>query len=79
MVFLTSTDSIFPTASKSCCRFSDTFSTVIVTLIEQGDIIVIEPEPSLAKKWIQSQFSRVKDRIQEVREDRSQVDDDQEA
>jgi hypothetical protein len=63
-------DSAFPTMNKKELDnwVSENISTVFITLIEQGDIIVEEEEPSKARQWIFRGMDRIKHKIEESRE-----------
>lgn len=59
-----SSSSAFPSVSKKELEnwIIENISTVIITLIEQGDIIVIKPEPNKQFKWLKSQLMKIVER-----------------
>ncbi|MFX1516696.1 MAG: hypothetical protein ACFFC6_10325 [Promethearchaeota archaeon] len=69
-------NSAFPSVSKKELDdwVSKNITTVFITLIEQGDIIVQEEEPSKARKWLAQSMGKIKKKIDESR-DRSQGDE----
>jgi len=69
-------NSAFPTVSNKDLDnwVSENITTVFITLIEQGDIIVQEEEPSKARKWLSQSMEKIKKKINESR-DRSQGDE----
>ncbi len=47
---------------------SENITTVFITLIEQGDIIVQEEEPSKPRKWLFQGIEKIKKKIDESRQ-----------
>ncbi|MFX0015761.1 MAG: hypothetical protein ACFFB2_01200 [Promethearchaeota archaeon] len=71
-------NSAFPSVSKKELDnwVSENITTVFITLIEQGDIIVQEEEPSKPRKWIYKGMDKIKKKISETREkDSSEAED----
>lgn len=62
--------STFPSVSQKDLDnwVSENISTVFITLIEQGDIIVQEEEPSKPRKWFIQGLERIKRKIDESRQ-----------
>ena len=69
-------NSAFPSVSRKELDdwVSENISTVFITLIEQGDIIVQEEEPSKARKWLSQSMEKIKKKINESR-DSNQADE----
>ncbi|MFX0123439.1 MAG: hypothetical protein ACFFAE_07340 [Candidatus Hodarchaeota archaeon] len=63
-------NSAFPSVSKKELDdwVSENITTVFITLIEQGDIIVQEEEPSKPRKWLSQSVERIKTKLAESRE-----------
>jgi len=59
-----SSSSAFPSVSKKELEdwIIENISTVIITLIEQGDIIVMEPEESKSVKWLRNLLTKIFER-----------------
>ncbi|WP_455463233.1 hypothetical protein, partial [Candidatus Hodarchaeum mangrovi] len=59
--------SAFPSVSKKELEdwIIENISTVIITLIEQGDIIVLEQEPNRTVKWLKNQLTKITERKEE--------------
>ncbi|MHA2243592.1 MAG: hypothetical protein ACXADY_01355 [Candidatus Hodarchaeales archaeon] len=51
---------------------SENITTVFITLIEQGDIVVQEEEPSKPRKWLFHGMDKIKKKIDESREKKSE-------
>ncbi|UCG02069.1 MAG: hypothetical protein JSW11_21055 [Candidatus Heimdallarchaeota archaeon] len=70
-------NSAFPTVSKKELNdwVSENITTVFITLIEQGDIIVQEEEPSKPRKWLSLSVEKIKKKVTETRERRSQEEE----
>lgn len=66
-------NSAFPSVSKKELDdwVSENITTVFITLIEQGDIIVQEEEPSKPRKWLSQSMGKIKKKIDESREKQS--------
>ncbi len=62
-----SSSSAFPSVSKKELEdwIIENISTVIITLIEQGDIIVLEQEPNRTVKWLKNQLTKITERKEE--------------
>lgn len=62
-----SSSSVFPSVSKKELEdwIIENISTVIITLIEQGDIIVLEQEPNRTVKWLKNQLTKITERKEE--------------
>lgn len=63
-------DSAFPSMTKKELDkwIIENISSVFITLIEQGDIIVEEEEPSKARKWFSKGVNRIKQKIEDSKE-----------
>jgi hypothetical protein len=63
-------NSAFPSVSKKELDdwVSENITTVFITLIEQGDVIVQEEEPSKPRKWFTQSVERIKKKVSETRE-----------
>ncbi len=63
-------NSAFPSVSRKELDdwVSKNITTVFITLIEQGDIIVQEEEPSKPRKWLFQGVEKIKKKIDETRE-----------
>lgn len=63
-------DSAFSSASRKELDnwVSENITTVFITLIEQGDIIVQEEEPSKPRKWLFQGIEKIKKKIDESRQ-----------
>ncbi|MFW9906097.1 MAG: hypothetical protein ACFFFH_17370 [Candidatus Thorarchaeota archaeon] len=66
-------NSAFPSVSKKELDdwVSENITTVFITLIEQGDIIVQEEEPSKPRKWLTQSVEKIKKKVSETREGNS--------
>ena len=66
-------NSAFPSVSRKELDdwVSENITTVFITLIEQGDIIVQEEEPSKPRKWLTTGIMKIKKKIENTREDNS--------
>ena len=67
-------NSAFPSVSRKELDnwVSENITTVFITLIEQGDIIVQEEEPSKPRKWFFQGMEKIKKKIDESREKKSE-------
>ncbi|MFX1282468.1 MAG: hypothetical protein ACFFB5_02390 [Promethearchaeota archaeon] len=67
-------NSAFPSVSRKELDnwVSENITTVFITLIEQGDIIVQEEEPSKPQKWLFQGIEKIKKKISESRENSSE-------
>ena len=63
-------NSAFPTVSKKELDdwVSENITTVFITLIEQGDIIVQEEEPSKPRRWLSQSVEKIKKKVTETRD-----------
>jgi hypothetical protein len=66
-------NSAFPSVSKKELDdwVSENITTVFITLIEQGDVIVQKEEPSKPRKWLTQSVERIKKKVSETREHNS--------
>ncbi len=63
-------NSAFPSVSRKELDnwVSENITTVFITLIEQGDIVVQEEEPSKPRKWLFKGIDKIKKKIDESRD-----------
>ena len=66
-------NSAFPSVSKKELDdwVSENITTVFITLIGQGDVIVQEEEPSKPRKWLTQSVEIIKKKVSETREQNS--------
>ena len=66
-------NSAFPSVSKKELDdwVSENITTVFITLIEQGDVIVQEEEPSKPRKWLAQSVEKIRKKVSETREQNS--------